>query len=131
MSIRVSRPAVALWTTGRQCRDSSGQWTGHSGARWEGDTLVIGTSQLNEKWRFHGAEPNMRLVERFTRVSADTLDYRFTVHDAESFTGPWTVAFPFTRDPGPIYEAACHEGNYNMSLMLGVARARERSGQDK
>ena len=107
------------------------QWAGSSRGRWEGDSLVIETSHFNGKWTFHGAGPTMRLVERFTRVSADKLDYQFTVHDSESFAGPWTVAFPFTLDPGPIYEAACHEGNYSMSLMLGVARAREREGQGK
>ena len=107
------------------------QWAGDSRGRWEGDTLVVETSHFNGKWTFHGAGPNLRLVERWTRVSADTLDYEFTVHDPESFAAPWTVAFPFTRDPGPIYEAACHEGNYSMSLMLTVARARERDGQGR
>ena len=84
---------------------------------------MVETSHFTGKWTFHGAGPNLRLVERWTRVSVDTLDYRFTVHDPESFAAPWTVAFPFTLDPGPIYEAACHEGNYSMSLMLTVARA--------
>ena len=107
------------------------QWTGTSRGSWEGDTLVIETSHFNGKWTFHGAGPNMRLVERFTRTSAGRLDYQFTVHDSESFAGPWTVSFPFTLDPGPIYEVACHEGNYSMSLMLGVARAQERGGQGK
>lgn len=107
------------------------QWTGDSRGRWEGDTLVIETIGFNGKWTFHGAGAAMRLVERFTRVSADRLDYEFTVHDAESFAAPWTAAFPFTLDPGPIYEAACHEGNYSMSLMLGVARAQERAGHGR
>ena len=107
------------------------QWAGESRGRWDGDTLVVETSHFNGKWTFHGAGPNMRLVERWTRVSADTLDYQFTVHDPESFVGPWTVAFPFTLDPGPIYEAACHEGNYSMSLMLSVARAEEGDGQGR
>ena len=92
---------------------------------------MIETSHFNGKWTFHGAGPNMRLVERFTRVSADVLDYQFTVDDSESFAGPWTVAFPFTLDPGPLYEAACHEGNYSMTLMLGAARSEERGGRDK
>jgi hypothetical protein len=68
----------------------------------------------------------MRLIERFTRTAAGTLDYEFTVHDAESFARPWTVKFPLTRDPGPIYEYACHEGNHSLPLMLSGARARER-----
>ena len=68
---------------------------------------------------------------RFTRTSARRLEYEFTVHDPESFAAPWTAAFPFTLDPGPVYEAACHEGNYSMPLMLGVGRAQERGGQSK
>ena len=111
--------------------ESIRHWAGSPRGRWEGDTLVMETRHFNGKWTFHGAGPNMRLVERFTRVSARRLEYEFTVHDPESFTAPWTAAFPLTLDPGPIYEAACHEGNYSMALMLGVARAQERGGQSK
>ncbi len=107
------------------------QWAGSPRGRWEGDTLVIETRHFNGQWTFHGAGPTMRLVERFTRTSARRLEYEFTVHDPESFAAPWTVAFPFTLDPGPLYEAACHEGNYSMPLMLGAARAQERGGQSK
>ena len=114
-----------------QLPQSIRQWAGSSRGRWEDDTLVIETSRFNGKWTFHGAGPSLRLVERFTRASAGRLDYEFTVHDSESFVRPWTVAFPFTLDPGPLYEVACHEGNYSMSLMLGVARAGERVGQGK
>ena len=111
--------------------ESIRQWAGSPRGRWEGDTLVVETRYFNGEWTFHGAGPNMRLVERFTRTSARRLEYEFTVHDPESFAAPWTAAFPFTLDPGPIYEAACHEGNYSMPLMLGVARAQERGGQSK
>ena len=76
---------------------------------------------FNGKWTFHGAGPNMRLVERFTRTSARRLHYEFTVHDPESFAAPWTVAFPFTPDPGPLDEAACHEGNYRQQPPRGVS----------
>ena len=124
---------LRLIPTTRQAAPSQSirQWTGVSRGRWEGDTLVIETSHFNGKWTFHGAGPNMRLVERFTRVSATKLDYGFTVHDVESFAEPWTVAFPLTLDPGPIFEAACHEGNYSMALMLSVARAQERGGENR
>jgi hypothetical protein len=69
----------------------------------------------------------MRLVERFTRTAARTLDYEYMVHDEGSFAGTWTVKFPMTRDPGPIYETACHEGNYSLPLILSAARALEPS----
>ena len=73
----------------------------------------------------------MRLVERFTRRAAGVLDYEFTVDDPESFATTWTVTFPMTSDPGPVYEYACHEGNYSMPLILGGARAQERAEQAK
>ena len=73
----------------------------------------------------------MRLVERFARTAAGTLDYEFTVQDPESFASAWTGAFPFTQDPGPIYEVACHEGNYSLPLILSGARAQERAKQAK
>ena len=70
----------------------------------------------------------MRLVERFSR-HAGTLDYEYTVDDAQSFASPWTVTFPFAVDPGPIYEVACHEGNRSMPLILSGARAQEREAE--
>ena len=69
----------------------------------------------------------MRLVERFPRSAAGRLDYEHTVHDLESFTSAWTVTFPFTLDPGPIFEHACHQGNYSILLILSGARAQERA----
>ena len=107
------------------------QWTGFSRGRWEGDTLVIETVGFNDKWSLHGSGPGMRLVERFTRTGDDRLDYEFTVHDPESFANSWTATFPFTSDPGPLYEVACHEGNYSLPLILSGARARERAEQIK
>ena len=116
---------------GARVRESMRQWGGHSRGRWEGNTLVVETTHFNGKWSFQGAGPNMRLVERFTVTAADTLEYEFTVDDPESFASAWTVAFPFTRDPGPLYEYACHEGNYSMPLILSGARAQERAEQAK
>ncbi len=106
--------------------ESIRQWAGSSRGHWEGDTLVVETTHFNGKWSFQGAGPQMRLVERFTRTAGDTLDYEFTVHDEESFDRAWTVKFPLTRDAGPIYEYACHEGNRSVSLILSGARALER-----
>ena len=111
--------------------ESIGQWAGSSRGHWEGDTLVVETTNFNGKWSFHGAGPRMQLVERFTRTAGGTLDYEFTVHDPESFASVWTGRFPFTHDPGPIYEMACHEGNRSMPLILNGARTLERADQDR
>jgi hypothetical protein len=91
-------------------------------------TLVVETTNVNGKWSLEGTGPNMRLVERFSR-HAGTLDYEYTVDDAQSFASPWTVTFPFAVDPGPIYEVACHEGNRSMPLILSGARAQEREAE--
>jgi hypothetical protein len=101
------------------------QWRGDSVAHWEGDTLVVDTTNFNDRTNFRGAGENMHLVERFTLVDRDTLLYQFTVNDPESFTRPWTAAIPSTRTQGPIFEYACHEGNYGMAGILSAARAAE------
>ena len=105
--------------------DSIRQWRGDARGRWEGDTLVVETTNFNGKWTLHGAGPDLRLVERLSFADPDTLRYAFTVHDASSFTAPWTVQFPITRARGPLYEFACHEGNHSMPLILRGARATE------
>ena len=101
------------------------QWRGDGRGRWEGDTLVVETTNFNGKWTLHGAGPGLLLVERLSFLDADTLRYEFTVHDPASFARSWTVQFPITRAAGPLYEFACHEGNYSMPLMLRGARAAE------
>jgi hypothetical protein len=108
------------------------QWLGDSRARWEGDTLVVETTNFREGAEERGmantvvgGSPDMVLVERFTRVDADTLDYRFTVTDPTIFTAPWTVSAPMTTLDAKIYEYACHEGNYAIRNMLSGARAEE------
>ena len=105
------------------------QWIGSPRGHWEGDTLVVESTNFNEKWSFFGTGAHMRLVERFTRTASGTLDYEFTVDDRESFASKWTASFPFTHDPGPIYEMACHEGNRSMALILNGARTQERAEQ--
>jgi len=102
------------------------QWMGDSRGRWDGNTLVVTTTNFTDKTNFRGASPDMRLVERFTRVDADTMDYQFTVDDANSFTKTWTAAIPMTKTEGPIFEYACHEGNYGMTNLLSGARAQEK-----
>jgi hypothetical protein len=100
------------------------QWMGDSRGRWEGDTLVVETTHFTDKNVFRGSGDTMRLVERFTRVGPDAIDYRFTVDDPRTFTRPWTVSMPMTEG-GPIFEYACHEGNYAMRNMLAGARQEE------
>ena len=102
------------------------QWKGDSRGHWDGDTLVVETTNFSVKNSFRGSGPTMALTERFRRLDADTLEYRFTVDDPETFTQPWTVEIPLTRTPGPIFEYACHEGNYGMWGVLTGARAQEK-----
>ena len=101
------------------------QWSGDSRGRWEGDTLVIETSHFNNQRRWRGTTPGMTLVERLTRVDADTLAYEYTVDDPETWTRPWTASIPMRRSDEPLYEYACHEGNYSMPGILGGHRADE------
>ena len=101
------------------------QWSGDSRGRWEGDTLVIETSHFNDQRRWRGTTRNMTLVERLTRVDADTLVYEYTVDDPETWTRPWTASLPMRRSEEPLYEYACHEGNYSMPGILGGHRMDE------
>jgi hypothetical protein len=98
---------------------------GDSRGRWDGGTLVVTTTNFTDKTNLRGSGPNMTVIERFTRVSADTIDYQFTVDDPASFTRSWTAAIPMTRTEGPLFEYACHEGNYGMTNLLSGARAEE------
>ena len=109
--------------------DAIRQWRGEARGRWEGDTLVVETTNFNGKWTFYGTGPDVRLVERLAFSDPDTLQYEVTIHDPASFAAPWTVQFPITRTPGPLYEFACHEGNYSMPLILRGARALEARGR--
>lgn len=101
------------------------QWTGDSRAHWEGDTLVVETTNFYQNTSLRGSSPNLRVTERFRRVDADTLVYEYTVNDPTTWTKPWTVEIPMVKTQGPIYEYACHEGNYGMTSLLSGARAIE------
>lgn len=101
------------------------QWLGNSRGWWEGETLVIETTGFDERSTFQGAGPSLRLIERLTRVDADTLRYDYTINDPESFTSPWTVDHPMKRSEAPLFEYACHEGNRAMVNILSFARAEE------
>jgi hypothetical protein len=105
------------------------QWLGDSRGRWDGDALVVETTNFTDAARgstFMGATRNMHLVERFRRVDADTIDYRFTVTDPETWARPWTAAVPWHKPDGMLYEYACHEGNYGLENTLRAARALEK-----
>jgi hypothetical protein len=110
------------------------QWTGDSRGRWEGATLVVETTNLkfNHQSRFgvgylNGiSDERLRVVERFTMTDANTLTYRATIEDPSVFVRPWTVELSMARTAGPLFEVACHEGNYGMANILSGHRAEER-----
>jgi hypothetical protein len=102
------------------------QWIGSSRGHWEGDTLVVETSNFNGKNAFQNSSEDVRVTERFRRIDADNIDYRFTVEDEKTWARPWTASLPMTKTVGPIFEHACHEGNYGVRNTLSGARAEEK-----
>jgi hypothetical protein len=104
------------------------QWAGDSRGRWEGDTLVVDTTNFTNKTAFQGSSAALHVVERFTRVSADKILYRFTVDDPNTWTRPWSAEIPMIATKGPLYEYACHEANYGLVDILRGARFKEREG---
>jgi hypothetical protein len=103
------------------------QWVGDSRARWEGDTLVVDTKNFLRETAFAGGKTTgtLHLIERFTRVDAETLLYEFRVEDPSVWTKPWTAQIAMVKSDQPMYEYACHEGNYGLPGILGGARAKE------
>ena len=99
------------------------KWTGDSVGHWEGETLVVDTTNFTSKTRFRGSDENLHVIERFTRSGPGTILYRFTIEDPTAFSKPWSAELPLAAAPGPIYEYACHEGNYAMIDILSGARA--------
>ena len=106
------------------------QWMGDSRGHWEGDTLVIETTNLNGKNPFRGSSEKMRVTERITRVDANALAYRFTIDDPATWTAPWTAEAPMTKTIGPIFEHACHEGNYGVTNTLAGARLEDKKAAE-
>ena len=98
------------------------QWPGDSRGRWEDDTLVVETTNFNEKVTFNGANVGLRVVERFTRIDDETIRYEFTVEDEATWASSWSAEFPLMKREGPLYEYACHEGNYDIRHILEGAR---------
>ena len=104
------------------------QWLGDARGHWEGNTLVVDTTNFTSQTKFRGADENLHLTERFTRSAPDTLLYEFTMDDPTAFTRPWKAEVPMIASDGPLFEHACHEGNYGLSGILGGARADEKRG---
>jgi hypothetical protein len=102
------------------------RWQGDSRGHWDGDVLVVDTTNFSDRTNLRGSDEHLHLIERFRRVDADTLLYEFTVDDATAFTKSWSGAIPMTRSSEPIYEYACHEANYAMGGILRGARAQEK-----
>jgi hypothetical protein len=103
------------------------QWKGDSVGHWEGNTLVVDTTNFKRETSLAGSSANTHLIERFTRTDADTLLYEFTVDDPTVWTRPWTAAIPTWKSEERIYEYACHEGNYALAGILAGARADEKA----
>ena len=113
------------------------QWLGDSRGHWDGDTLVIETINFTDKASFTGtlgtrggSDENLHLIERLTRLDADTLVYEFTVTDVTAWTHPWTAVIPLRSSEGSLFEYACHEGNHGMMGILSGARAEERAAAE-
>ena len=107
------------------------KWLGDSIGHWEGDTLVVDTTNFNEHIVFRGSSKNLHVVERFARVDANTLLYKATIDDPTTFSKSWTLEYPFRATSDSIYEYACHEGNYSIEDILGGARKMEREAPAK
>jgi hypothetical protein len=104
-------------------------WMGDSVGHWEGDTLVVDTTNFTDKTPFHGSDRNLHVIERFTLTGQDTIRYRFTIDDTSAFARTWSGEIIMSRAAGPIFEYACHETNYSLPDILAGARAEEKHGR--
>jgi hypothetical protein len=107
------------------------QWVGLSRGRWEGETLVVETTNFNGKNAFRGASENVKVTERFTRTADNTIEYRFTVEDPATWDRAWTAELPLAKTEGPIFEFACHESNYGIANILAGARADDKRAAEQ
>ena len=107
-------------------------WIGNARGRWEGDTLVVETTNYNDQatFRFPADNETLRVIERFTRVGDGQIDYQFMVDNPTMYTKPWKAVLPMAKVKGPIYEYACHEGNYGIANVLSGYRAQEKAKQE-
>jgi len=106
-------------------------WQGDSVGHWEGDTLVVDTTNFTNRTQFRGSSEKLHLIERFTRAADNTMIYRFTVEDPATWEKPWTAEIPWTKSKGPVYEWACHEGNTMITTILRGARVAEAEAAKK
>jgi hypothetical protein len=104
-------------------------WNGDSRGHWEGNTLVVETTNFNERVRFRNSTTAIKVTERFTRVGPDAITYSFTIDDPTTWTRPWTAEVPMTKIDGRVYEYACHEGNYGLANILRAARVEEKASE--
>jgi hypothetical protein len=107
------------------------QWQGDSVGHWEGNTLVVDTTNFTNLSNYRGSSENLHLVERFTRTADDTMTYQFTVEDPTTWAKPWSAEIPWTKTKGPVYEWACNEGNTMIATILRGARVEEEAAQKK
>jgi hypothetical protein len=115
-----------IFLDGRQMpNDPNPTWMGYSIGRWDGDTLVVDTTNFTSKTRYNGSGEQLHVVERFTRTDANTILYRFTVEDPTTWDRSWTGEYPWRATDEKLYEYACHEGNYSLGGMLRGARQKE------
>src|SRR5947207_12881041 len=105
------------------------QWMGDSRGHWEGDTLVIDTTNFTDKTNFRGSTAGLHMIEHISRVDADTLNYEVTFDDPTTWTRPWTAANMWRTSRGQIYEYACHEGNYGMFGILSGGRKEDKDAR--
>jgi hypothetical protein len=103
------------------------QWMGDSIGRWEGDTLVVETTNYHRLQGFRGSWENLKVTERLTRTDAGTINYKFTVEDPQTFTAPFSGELVFHAMKEPVYEYACHEGNYGLEGVMRGARVQEQN----
>jgi hypothetical protein len=106
------------------------QWLGDSRGKWEGNTLVVETTNFNNRVNFQGASENLKVIERFTRTDEQTIKYQFTVIDPSTWATPWSAELPFTQMDGPIFEHACHEGNYGIRNTLAAVRLEDKKAAE-
>ena len=104
-------------------------WLGDSTGRWEGNTLVVETMNFNPRTltgTFQGTSPDLKVIERFTRINEDSFKYEFTIDDPKTWTKTWKGEMPFVKINGPVFEHACHEGNFGIANTLNAVRQEEK-----
>jgi hypothetical protein len=102
-----------------------------SHGHWDGDTLVVETTNFNGKNPFSGSDENLKVIERFQRIADDAIQYQFTIEDKTIWSRPWSGELPLARTKGPLFEHACHEGNLGLYNTLAGARLEEKKAAEE